>query len=333
MTDSDRTSIHEAMEQQSISISKAGIVATLQARCAIMAAANPMGGTYDSSMTFAENVDLTEPILSRFDILCVVRDVPDPDVDELLAKFVINSHIRHHPFFVNKQDDETEFTGTPSDDGIPSQRLEGDAEEMEVDGPKAKKIPQDLLQKYLIYAKRTCRPKLDDKHVDGDRVANLYSELRRESMVTGSIPITVRHVESIIRIAEAHAKIHLREYVNSEDINMSIRIVLESFIETQKFSVRKPMKAAFSRYLQYKQDTNELLLFILKNLVAEEGTYMGYRLGRIPKSVKVAEVDFVAKAKGMNIHSVSAFYYSDVFQKNGFVYDRQQKVISKRRGD
>jgi DNA replication licensing factor MCM2 len=66
MNDQDRVSIHEAMEQQSISISKAGIVTTLQARCAVIAAANPVGGRYDSSRTFAENVELTEPILSRF---------------------------------------------------------------------------------------------------------------------------------------------------------------------------------------------------------------------------------------------------------------------------
>ena len=65
------------MEQQTISISKAGIVTTLKARCSVIAAANPIGGRYDPSMTFAENVDLTEPILSRFDILCVVRDTVD----------------------------------------------------------------------------------------------------------------------------------------------------------------------------------------------------------------------------------------------------------------
>lgn len=77
MNDQDRTSIHEAMEQQSISVSKAGIVTSLQARCTIIAAANPIGGRYDPSMTFPDNVDLSEPILSRFDILCVVRDTVD----------------------------------------------------------------------------------------------------------------------------------------------------------------------------------------------------------------------------------------------------------------
>ena len=96
MNDQDRVSIHEAMEQQSISISKAGIVTSLQARCSVIAAANPVGGRYDSSRTFSDNVELTDPILSRFDILCVVKDTIDPVLDERLAKFVVGSHVRSH---------------------------------------------------------------------------------------------------------------------------------------------------------------------------------------------------------------------------------------------
>merc|ERR1711920_498546 len=92
MNDKDRVSIHEAMEQQSISISKAGIVTQLQARCSVIAAANPIGGCYDSSMTFSENVDLSDPILSRFDICCVIKDTIDPIIDEKLASFVVDSH-------------------------------------------------------------------------------------------------------------------------------------------------------------------------------------------------------------------------------------------------
>jgi DNA replication licensing factor MCM2 len=82
MTDKDRTSILEAMEQQSISVSKAGIVTTLQARCTVMAAANPIRGRYDASRSFLQNVDLSEPILSRFDILIVLQDTVSPIVDE-----------------------------------------------------------------------------------------------------------------------------------------------------------------------------------------------------------------------------------------------------------
>ena len=78
MNEQDRTSIHEAMEQQTISISKAGIVTSLQARCSIVAAANPIGGQYDPSATFSENIELTDPIIQRFDILCILQDVVYP---------------------------------------------------------------------------------------------------------------------------------------------------------------------------------------------------------------------------------------------------------------
>lgn len=97
MSEHDRTSIHEAMEQQTISISKAGIVTTLRARCSVIAAANPLQGRYNTSLSFTENVDLTDPILSRFDILCVIRDEVDESVDRDLATFVINSHTTNHP--------------------------------------------------------------------------------------------------------------------------------------------------------------------------------------------------------------------------------------------
>lgn len=136
MNDADRTSIHEAMEQQSISISKAGIITSLQARCTVIAAANPIGGRYDPSMTFSENVNLSEPILSRFDILCVVKDECDPMLDQQLAKFVVGSHIRHHPSNDSSNIDEH------------SQAV------------KENEIPQDLLMKYIVYSKENIHPKL-----------------------------------------------------------------------------------------------------------------------------------------------------------------------------
>jgi DNA replication licensing factor MCM2 len=85
------------MEQQSISVSKAGIICTLQARCAVLAAANPRSGRYNPNYSFQDNVQLTEPILSRFDVLCVVKDTVDVEKDEMLARFVVNSHSRSHP--------------------------------------------------------------------------------------------------------------------------------------------------------------------------------------------------------------------------------------------
>ena len=115
MDDADRTSIHEAMEQQSISISKAGIVTTLQARCAIIAAANPIRGRYNPTIPFQQNVELTEPILSRFDVLCVVKDTVDPVQDELLARFVVGSHLRSHPKFEADKEEMAVATSLDAD--------------------------------------------------------------------------------------------------------------------------------------------------------------------------------------------------------------------------
>uniref|UniRef100_A0A3Q1CVR4 DNA replication licensing factor MCM2 n=1 Tax=Amphiprion ocellaris TaxID=80972 RepID=A0A3Q1CVR4_AMPOC len=280
MNDADRTSIHEAMEQQSISISKAGIVTSLQARCTVIAASNPIGGRYDPSLTFAENVDLTEPIVSRFDVLCVVRDTVDPVQDEMLARFVVGSHIKHHP-----GNQETgvalEEVLLPNSSDVPP-------------------IPQELLRKYIIYAKERA---------------------------TGSIPITVRHIESMIRMAEAHAKIHLRDYVLEDDVNMAIRVMLESFIDTQKFSVMRSMRKTFARYLAFRRDNNELLLFILKQLVAEQVAYQRNRYGVQNDTIEIPEKDLNDKARQINIHNLSAFYDSELFRSNKFSHDGKKKLI------
>ncbi|MCJ8744513.1 hypothetical protein PDJAM_G00119570 [Pangasius djambal] len=306
MNDQDRTSIHEAMEQQSISISKAGIVTSLQARCTVIAAANPIGGRYDPSLTFSENVDLTEPIVSRFDILCVVRDTVDPVQDEMLARFVVGSHIKHHPSNKEGGMASLEEMVLPNSSDVPP-------------------IPQELLRKYIIYAKERVHPKLNQ--MDQDKVARIYSDLRKESMATGSIPITVRHIESMIRMAEAHARMHLRDYVQEDDVNMAIRVMLESFIDTQKFSVMRSMRKTFARYLAFRRDNNELLLFILKQLVAEQVSYQRNRYGVQQDVIEIPEKDLVDKARQINIHSLSAFYDSDMFLSNKFSHDAKKKLI------
>lgn len=302
MNDSDRTSIHEAMEQQSISISKAGIVTSLQARCSVIAAANPIGGRYDPSLTFAENVDLTEPILSRFDILCVVRDTVDPVKDEMLARFVVNSHVRHHP---------NQVAETAEEAAIPQANVE--------------LIPQELLKKYLIYAKDKIKPSL--MNMDQDKVSKMFAALRRESMITGSVPITVRHIESMIRMAESHAKMHLREYVHEDDVNMAIRVMLESFIDTQKYSVMRNMRKTFAHYLSFKKDNNELLMFVLKQLVRDQITFFKNRYRSEPDVIEIQEDEFIDRARQINIHNLLPFYESEHFTHNRFIHDKKRKVI------
>ena len=188
MNDQDRTSIHEAMEQQTISISKAGIVTTLQARCSIVAAANPIGGRYNSTIPFSQNVELTEPILSRFDILCVVRDTVDPSEDERLANFVVHSHGRAHPA-ANAVDANQKIMQTEHDNDLQAeQRNNGEPSQ-------TGEIPQELLRKYILYAREHCRPKL--YQIDQDKVARLFADMRRESLATGAYPITVRNIRTL----------------------------------------------------------------------------------------------------------------------------------------
>ncbi|CAH8441491.1 unnamed protein product [Schistosoma turkestanicum] len=314
MNDQDRTSIHEAMEQQSISISKAGIVTSLQARCTIIAAANPIGGRYDPTLTFSDNVDLSEPILSRFDVLCVVRDAVDPIQDEMLARFVVGSHMRHHPNLTPEE--RVQLNDQLAERGVPRSGSYADIQPLD----------QELLKKYIIYAKDRIHPKLNQ--MDQDKVAAAYADLRRESMVTGSLPITVRHIESLIRLSEAHARLHLREFVNEDDVNMALRVMLESFVSTQKFSVMKSMRQTFSRFLSYRRDNQELLLFLLKQLVQDRLAFERVRhAGSQEWRIEITEREFSERAKQINISSVRAFLQSDLFKSHHFVYDASRKVI------
>ncbi|TPX13351.1 uncharacterized protein E0L32_006324 [Thyridium curvatum] len=244
MNDQDRTSIHEAMEQQTISISKAGIVTTLQARCGIVAAANPIGGRYNSTIPFSANVELTEPILSRFDILCVVRDTVDPSEDERLARFIVGSHSRSHPSSTATQNAEESMEVEAE-----SQRAETQASSTSAK-TKEGEIPQELLRKYILYARERCTPKL--YNMDKDKVARLFADMRRESLATGAYPITsppqVRHLEAIIRISEAFCKMRLSEYCSAQDIDRAIAVTIDSFVGSQKVSCKKALARAFAKY-------------------------------------------------------------------------------------
>ncbi|KAI7875255.1 MCM2/3/5 family-domain-containing protein [Mucor mucedo] len=304
MNDSDRTSIHEAMEQQSISISKAGIVTTLQARCSVLAAANPIRGRYNSSIPFSQNVELTEPILSRFDVLCVVKDLVDPELDHILATNVIGSHIRSHP--LHNQTD-AKF----------AQPRENDADI----------IDQTLLKKYIMYAREKIQPKL--QQVDEDKLSRLYSELRRESLASGSIPITVRHLESMIRLAEAHAKMHLREYVRSDDVDMAIRVALDSFISAQKFSMMKILRRRFMKFIRNSRDDHELLLSTLDEIFIEKRKLYQLRNKRLPTELHLTLAEFDNKASSLNIQDTQSFFHSEQFESNRYSLNTTNGTIVK----
>jgi DNA replication licensing factor MCM2 len=138
------------------------------------------------------------------------------------------------------------------------------------DGHAEKKkdvISQELLKKYIMFARKFINPKLSD--LNKNKVSKFYSELRKESESIGGITIAVRHLESLIRISESHAKMHLREHVRADDIDLAIKVMLESFLQSQKFSISKNLRKKFNQYLTHQEDTNQLLMNTLTRMEKE----------------------------------------------------------------
>jgi replicative DNA helicase Mcm len=189
MRPEDRVAIHEAMEQQTVSISKGGIVATLNARAAILAAANPTLGRYDPYRTVAENISaLPITILSRFDLIFVMRDEPQRDTDRDMADHILTLH----------------KTGTTT-----------------IEPP----LDPLLLRKYISYAKRL-EPRLSDEAKK--RIQEFYLRMRTTEARESPIAITPRQLESLVRLAEARARAALREEVTAEDAEASINLMRKS---------------------------------------------------------------------------------------------------------
>ena len=193
MRPEDRVAIHEAMEQHTISIAKGGIVATLNARAAILGAANPALGRYDAYRTVAENISLPVTILSRFDLIFVMKDVPEKERDTKMSEHILELHMRQAP-------------------------------------PEEPPISSDLLRKYIAYAKGVT-PVLTQEAFN--RLKEFYLEMRSASEVEGSpIAITARQLESLVRISEARARAALREEVISDDAVHAIAIMKWSLEES-----------------------------------------------------------------------------------------------------
>lgn len=293
MNDQDRVSIHEAMEQQSISISKAGIVTQLQARCSVIAAANPIGGRYDSSRTFAENVELTEPILSRFDILCVVKDTVDREADGRLAEFVVNSHMRSHPSVDPAKAAADEAERDPSI------------------------IAQDKLRKYVTYAKQTCRPTFQAN--DYEKIAAVYVKLRKEGAISSGMPVAVRHLESMIRMSEAHARMHLRSQVSDADIDTAVRVMVQSFVSTQKQSVQRSMSRKFAQFISARGDNYELVLTVLRGMLRDQSR--AAQAGLLPPGTDAERITsrmLEERLRQYGTVDLNSFYDSAAFNTSGF---------------
>jgi len=303
MNDQDRTSIHEAMEQQTISISKAGIVATLQARCAVVAVANPIEGRYDPQRSFAQNVNLSDPILSRFDVLCVLKDEADPVQDESLADHVICSHRRSHP------------EATVEDKQVKPK--------LALKASHIQPIDQDLLQKYIVYCRQRVFPKVTD--IDQDKLARFYAEIRDVASKSGGAPMTARHIESIIRLAEANARIELRQHVNDKDLDNAIGLMLESFIQSQKHQVAEELRKKFRHYIAQATPMADQFMGLFDKMFKEKLELLKLSrphgvapdISQVP--LEMADVVRQIERYDLDIDSAHTFMNSERFRSNFFL--------------
>ncbi|KAK9694351.1 MCM AAA-lid domain [Popillia japonica] len=202
MREDDRVAIHEAMEQQTISIAKAGITTTLNSRCSVLAAANSIFGRWDETKG-EENIDFLPTILSRFDMIFIVKDEHDKTRDITLARHVMNVHMNASHL---------------------------------TQEPKEGELSVELIKKYINYCRTRCGPRLNAEA--GDKLKRRYVMMRsgasqheKEAERKNSIPITVRQLEAIIRISESLAKMQLLPFATESHVDEALRLFQVSTLD------------------------------------------------------------------------------------------------------
>lgn len=200
MKDSDRSSMHEALEQQQVSVSKAGINATLKSRCSLLAAANPIQGRFDDYEPIPKQIDLEPALVSRFDLIFIIQDEPDTENDTEISNHILDRQQ------VGQRNARLEHNG---------QELEGS------DGDETAEVSKSLMQKYIAYAKRNVFPTMTDE--TKQKIQDYYLDIRSSSD-SDAVPITARKLEALVRLTEASARIRLSETAELIDAQNAIEI-------------------------------------------------------------------------------------------------------------
>lgn len=230
MKKEDHKALLEAMEQQSVSIAKAGIVCHLPTRCSVIAAANPVGGHYDLSKSLSENIKMDPALLSRFDLLFVLLDRPENDTDALISSHVFGQHATNNssPTQIDTQENNIynpRKYNQVLDEEITTEYLKHRFRNTEIN----KIIPHPLLRKYISYAKKYCNPVLGK--LAKAEISSFYIELRKKYSGPHHAPVTSRQLESIIRLCQARARIEMRDFVTQQDALEVISIMRASMFD------------------------------------------------------------------------------------------------------
>jgi len=276
----DQVALHEAMEQNTISIAKANIVATLPAQTAILGGGNPKLGRFDPYMPIREQIDVPETLLSRFDLKFALRDKPGADIDRKVADHILKA--RHYG--------EEEI--------VPA-------------------IPSDFLKKYIAYARKNCHPKL--LREAGELIKEFFVGLReRVTSEEAPVPITLRQYEALIRLAEAAAKVQLRDKVVKEDAVRAINLMKASLRqfgfepETGKIDIDRVEGHISSA----QRSKIRIVIDVIEELTASIGK-------NIPKE------EIVKKARDQGIDEFSIDKILNELKTNGTLFEPRAGMLQK----
>uniref|UniRef100_A0A8C7SZ47 DNA replication licensing factor MCM3 n=1 Tax=Oncorhynchus mykiss TaxID=8022 RepID=A0A8C7SZ47_ONCMY len=262
MSDMDRTAIHEVMEQGRVTIAKAGIHARLNARCSVLAAANPVYGRYDQYKTPMENIGLQDSLLSRFDLLFIMLDHMDAEQDREISDHVLRMHRYRDP----REQDGTAMAFGGSVDILATEDPDSFQEEQEelqvyekhnnlLHGTKRRKeshhnkiVSKEFMRKYIHIAK-VLTPTLTQEAAN--HIAEEYSRLRSQEQLGADIsrtsPVTARTLETLIRLSSAHAKARMSKAVELEDSEVAVELVqfayFKKVLEKEKKRGRKEQES------------------------------------------------------------------------------------------
>jgi replicative DNA helicase Mcm len=277
--DEDRGALHEIMESSTVSIAKAGIVATLRAKTAIVAAANPKFGRFQQNKHISEQFNIPPSLLSRFDLIFPILDVLDAQRDERLADHILDTHLN-----AMESREEMEEKVEKRDDMMSG----------------------DILKKYIAYAKKNINPKLT-KHAAG-AIKDFYLSLRSLGQKTGSVPITPRYLEGLVRLAEANAKLRLSETVEERDSKVAVELMnyIMKAIMTDQETGRIDVDIISTGKSQSERERIIQIMDIIKELSSQ---------------FEAVEMEMVVQeAKGVNIEEGKTRRIIDELMRNGEIY-------------
>lgn len=273
MRKEDRDALHTAMEQQEVSISKAGITATLKTRCSVLANANPKLGRFETYAEEIHQIDLPPTLLSRFDLIFVLKDVADENRDRMLARHILNVHSH-------------ESINAPYD--------------------------ANFIRKYVAYARKYIHPKLSDSAKK--RIEDYYVETRSRSK--DIIPLTPRYLETLIRLAEASARVRLSQIVEVQDVENAIE-VLEYSLWTSAYN-KESNAIDIDIIATGVPSTKRQKINIILTIIEEEYKY---------NKKGISKIDLIERAKEHGIDEETLDEIIQLLKNNNRIYEPKPDVF------